>query len=188
MTVNKGTDVGGGRTAIGDHCMIMACAHVAHDSIIEDSCIIANATLLGGHVTVEKHAIVSGQVCVSHFCTIGQHAFIGGASALNQDAPPFMISRDVPSKVVGVNTVGLRRRGFPLETINALRECNRILWRSGDPKPEAMARVEQEFGAVPEVQVLLGALRASDQGRLGRAREASRTTPVAPDPEADLME
>lgn len=188
VTVNKGTDTGDGRTVIGNHNFLMACAHVAHDVILEDHCIVANAVLLAGHVKIERNAIVSGQVCVSHFCTVGQHAFIGGASALNQDAPPYMISRDVPSKVVGVNTIGLRRRGFPLETINALRECHRILWRSGDPKPESMARVEQEFGSLPEVRTLLDFLRAADRGRLGRAREANRTTPIAPDPEADLME
>jgi len=188
VTVNKGTDTGSGKTVIGNRNMIMACAHVAHDVEIEDQCILANAVLLAGHVRVEKHAIISGQVCISHFCTVGQHAFIGGASALNQDAPPYMISRDVPSKVAGVNTVGLRRRGFPPETINALRECHRILWRSDAPKPESMARVEQEFGEIPEVRVLLDFLRAADRGRLGRAREAFRTTPVAPDPEADLLE
>lgn len=187
-TVNKGTAVGGGKTVIGNRNLFMACSHVAHDTIVEDYCILANACLLAGHVTIEKHAIISGQVAVAHFVTIGQHAFIGGASGLNQDAPPFMISREVPCKVAGVNSVGLRRRGFPLETINALRESHRILWRSGMPKPEAIARVEQEFGTIAEIRVLTDFLRASERGRLGRAREATRSTPVAPDPEAEMME
>lgn len=187
-TINKGTAGGGGRTVLGNENYIMACSHVAHDTIIEDHCILANACLLAGHIKIEKWAIISGQVAVAHFVTIGQHAFIGGGSGLNQDAPPYMIAQGVPSRIRGVNSVGLRRRGFPIESINALRECARILWRSGAPKPEAIARVETEFGSIPEVRTLVEFMRASDHGRLGRAREALRPAPVVPEPEADLME
>ncbi len=185
-SINKGTTGGGGKTVIGNRNYIMACSHIAHDTVIEDHCIFANASLLAGHIKVENWAIVSGQVSVAHFATIGQHAFIGGGSAVNTDAPPYMILQGVHAKVLGVNSVGLRRRGFSAQSVNALRECYRILWRSGMPRSDSMAQVESKWGMIPEVRILIEFLRASERGRLGRGREAFRTTPIAP--EAELLE
>ncbi len=188
VTVNKGTRHGGGRTVVGNRNYIMANAHVAHDTIIEDECIIANATLLAGHIKIESYAILSGWVAVHHFVTIGRHAFIGGCSRISQDCPPFMITQGFAGEVRGVNTVGLRRRGVKPAAINALREAHKILWRSGLPKSEALERLEKAGELGPEVRALIDFLRASDRGRMGRAREAQRATPVVPDPEADLLE
>ena len=188
-TINKGTWVGGNQTVIGNRNMIMATAHVAHDSVIGDNCILANAVLLAGHVRIESNAILSGWVVVHHFATVGQHSFVGGGSRVNQDAPPYMIMQGMAGEIRGVNTVGLRRRGFKPEAINALRDAHKVLWRSGLPKPEAMAELEKSNGHFPEIQTLVEFLRASDRGHMGRARESSRTaTPASPqDPEAELL-
>jgi UDP-N-acetylglucosamine acyltransferase len=188
-TINKGTWSGGNQTVIGNRNLIMATAHVAHDSVIEDHCILANAVLLAGHVRIESHAILSGWVVVHHFATVGQHAFVGGGSRVNQDAPPYMIMQGMAGEIRGVNTVGLRRRGFKGEAINALREAHKLLWRSGLPKPEALAELVKSDGQYPEIQTLVEFLRSSDRGHMGRARESSRTaTPAAPqDPEAELL-
>lgn len=187
VTINKGTLVGGGQTIIGNRNMLMALAHVAHDCLVEDNCILANACLLAGHVRVESFAILSGWVGVHHFATVGQSAFIGGATRVNQDAPPFMILQGLQGEVRGVNTVGLKRRGFKPEVINCLKEAHRIIWRSQLPKPEALAEVEKLGGQYPEVRTLIEFLRASDLGHLGRRREHRRPAlaPTAPPPEPE---
>jgi UDP-N-acetylglucosamine acyltransferase len=187
-TVNKGTLMGGNRTAIGNRNLVMATAHVAHDSIVEDDCILANASLLAGHVKVESHATISGWVAIHHFVTVGRHAVVSGCSRISQDVPPFMIVQGVQAEVRGVNSVGLRRRGFKPDVINALRKAHRVLWRSGLPKPEALVELERQDGIGPEVRTLIEFLRASDRGRMGRALESLRAAPVVPDPESELLE
>jgi len=187
VTINKGTLTGGGQTIIGNRNMLMALAHVAHDCLIEDNCILANACLLAGHVRVESFAILSGWVVVHHFATVGQMAFVGGASRVNQDAPPYMILQGMSGEVRGVNSIGLKRRGLNPEAINCLKEAYRIIWRSQLPKPEALAEVEKMGGQYPEVRTLIEFLRASDQGHMGRRREHRRPapTPAAPPPEPE---
>ncbi len=187
VTINKGTFLGGNETVIGNRNYIMAGCHVAHDTIIADNCIFANGTLLAGHIRVEAWAIVSGWVAVHHYVTIGQHAFIGGCSRINQDVPPYMISQGFDGEVRGVNSVGLRRRGFKPDVVNALRDAHRVIWRSGLPKPDAVAELEKRNGHFPEIRTLIDFLQASDRGRMGRARESART-PTTPEPEADLLE
>jgi UDP-N-acetylglucosamine acyltransferase len=187
VTINKGTLGGGSETIVGNRNYLMANCHVAHDTIIEDNCILANGSLLAGHIRVESYAIISGWVAVHHFVTIGQHAFIGGCSRINQDAPPYMITQGFAGEVRGVNSVGLRRRGFRPDVINALREAHRLVWRSGLPKPDALGELERRSGHIPEIRILIEFLRASDRGRMGRAREL-RTTATAIEPEADLLE
>lgn len=187
VTINKGTWIAGNETRIGNRNYIMGNSHVAHDSIITNECILANGSILAGHVLVEPFAIMSGWVAIHHFVTVGQHAFIGGASRITQDCPPFMITQGMTGDVRGVNSVGLRRRGFKPDAINALREAHRVIWRSGLPKSDALAELEQRNGMLPEVRTLIEFLRASDRGRMGRAREARRT-PITPEPEEDLLE
>jgi len=190
VTINKGTLTGGGQTVIGNRNMLMALAHVAHDCLIEDNCILANACLLAGHVRVESFAILSGWVVVHHFATVGQSAFIGGATRVNQDAPPFMILQGMSGEVRGVNSIGLKRRGFKPEVLNCLKEAYRIIWRSALPKPEALAEVEKIGGQHTEVRTLIEFLRASDLGHMGRRREQRRPAPAPssppPEPEEDI--
>lgn len=191
VTINKGTMPGGGQTVVGNRNMLMALVHVAHDCAIEDNCILANAAFLAGHVRVESNAILSGWTVVHHFATVGGYCFIGGASRISGDAPPYMIIQGLSGEVRGVNSIGLRRRGFKPEAINALREAHRIIWRSALPKPEALAEVEKESGQIPEIRTLIEYLRASDHGNLGRRREPRRTPPPSastppPEPEEDI--
>jgi UDP-N-acetylglucosamine acyltransferase len=187
VTINKGTQGGGSETIIGNRNMIMATAHVAHDTVVEDHCVIANAVLLAGHVRIESWVILSGWVCIHHFVTVGQHAFVGGASRINQDVPPFMITQGLAGDVRGVNSVGLKRRGLKPEAINALRDAHKILWRSGLPKQDALGELARLYPGVPEIRTLIEFLQASDFGRMGRAREPGRGAPP-PDPESDLLE
>jgi UDP-N-acetylglucosamine acyltransferase len=188
VTINKGTLVGGGQTVIGNRNLIMATAHVAHDCVVEDNCILANSCLLAGHVRIESYAILSGWVCVHHFATVGQQAFIGGATRVNQDAPPFMIIQGMAGEVRGVNSVGLKRRGVKPETINALREAHRTLWRSALPKPEALAEIEKTNGEHAEIKTLIEFLRASDLGHMGRRRESRRPAPAPAAPTQESEE
>jgi UDP-N-acetylglucosamine acyltransferase len=190
VTINKGTMSGGGQTIIGNRNMLMSLAHVAHDCVVEDNCILANAVLLAGHVRIENAAILSGWVVVHHFATVGQHAFIGGASRVNQDAPPYMILQGMSGEVRGVNSVGLKRRGFKPEVISLLKDAYRLVWRSGLPKPEALAEVEKLGGQHAEIRTLIEFLRGSDLGHMGRRRESRRPAPPPtappPEPEEDI--
>ena len=186
VSIHKGTENGGGETRIGNRNYVMAGSHVAHDSWVEDDCILANATILAGHVRIQSCAIVSGWVAIHHFVTIGRHAFIGGCSRISQDCPPYMIVQGFQGEVRGVNSIGLKRRGFNQDSINALREAHKVLWRSGLPKPDALEELERKNGTVPEVRTLIEFLKSSDHGRMGRSREADRRPP--PGPEDELIE
>jgi UDP-N-acetylglucosamine acyltransferase len=191
VTINKGTIKGGGQTVIGNRNLIMAIVHIAHDCLIEDNTILANAALLAGHVRVESFAIISGWVVVHHFVTIGQYVFIGGASRVGKDVPPYMLLQGMGGEIRGINSVGLQRRGFKPEAINALREAYRILYRSGLPKPEALTELERMDGQYPEIKTVVEFLRAADTGHMGRRRDVRRKPPAAasappPEPEDDI--
>src|SRR5262249_47144024 len=131
-------------------------------------------------------------VVVHHFVTIGQYSFIGGASRVGKDVPPYMLLQGMGGEIRGINSVGLQRRGFKPEAINALREAHRILYRSGLPKPEALAELEKMDGQYPEIRTVVEFLRAADTGHMGRRRDVRRkpaaaasTTPP-PDTEDDI--
>lgn len=174
VTVNKGTDHGGGRTVVGNHGYFMACSHIAHDCILEDHVVLANCVLLGGHIKVERHASIGGQVCIHHFVTVGQHAFIGGCSGIGVDVPPYMIIQGLRAEAINVNVVGLRRRGFSGDAIQALRKAHQILYRMNLPKPEALDLLSQENGHHPEIRYLVDFLRRAFAGNVGRQREPVR--------------
>lgn len=174
VTLNLGTENGGGVTRIGSNNILMACSHVAHDCILEDDITMANGVLLGGHIRIASNVILSGGALVHHFVTIGRHAFIAGGAHVNVDAPPFMMVHGVKQKVHNVNVVGLKRHGFSKEALDALREAHRIVWRSGAVKREAIRRLEHDFAGVPEIPELAAFLNASLDGKNGRALEAHR--------------
>ena len=111
VTVNRGT-VDRGKTVIGKNCLIMAYCHIAHDCIVGDNCIFSNNSTLAGHVTVGDFAILAGMTAVHQFCTLGRHAFITGGSLVRKDVPPFVKGAREPMSYVGINSIGLRRRGF----------------------------------------------------------------------------
>ncbi|HXC16198.1 MAG TPA: acyl-ACP--UDP-N-acetylglucosamine O-acyltransferase [Holophagaceae bacterium] len=164
-TVHRGTEHGGGITKIGDDNFLMAGAHVAHDCIVGDKNILANAATLAGHVEVGTGCNIGAFSAVHQFCRVGDHAFIGGFTVVTQDALPFMKTvgaRD--TKSYGVNTIGLQRKGFSPEAVDALKKAHRVLFQSDLLREEALIRCEKEFGTVPEVAYLLKFIRESKRG------------------------
>jgi UDP-N-acetylglucosamine acyltransferase len=176
VTINTGTEKGGGLTKIGSDNFFMACSHLAHDCIVEDGVVAANAVLFAGHIKVEKFAYISGGSAFHHFSTIGRLAFVGGLSRVTQDVPPFTIVEGNPAEVRGINVVGLRRRNLSEEAVEALKKAFRLIYRSGLTRAEALQKLEESPSSLtPEVKYLLEFLRNIDQGKHGRAREALRT-------------
>lgn len=174
VTVNIGTAAGSWVTSIGDRNLIMACAHVAHDCVIEDEIILGNNVLLAGHVRVESQAIISGGVAVNHFVTVGVLAMVGGTSRVVQDVPPFMIAEGAPARARGVNVVGLRRQGKGPEVVSQLRDAFRRLIAEETPIALAIQEMEAEKDLLPETQRLISFLRDMERGFQGRYRESLR--------------
>jgi UDP-N-acetylglucosamine acyltransferase len=165
VTINRGTTGGGGITSIGSHNFFMAYAHVAHDCHVGSGTIFANNATLAGHVEVGDFSTVGAFSAVHQFCRVGEHAFIGGGSICTQDVLPFVKTvGNRPAKTYGVNTIGLERKGFPKETIEALQRAYRILTRSKLRLEEALARLENEFGFVAEVRYFAEFIRSSKRG------------------------
>lgn len=147
-TVHKGT-ADRMLTAIGDNCLIMAYAHVAHDCIIGNNVIMANYVGLAGHVTIEDHVILEGFAAVQQFVVIGAHSFIAGTSKVRKNVPPYIRVAREPLQYIGVNTVGLARRGFDKETINQIEDIYRLIFVRGHNITNALDLVEQE---VPDTE------------------------------------
>jgi UDP-N-acetylglucosamine acyltransferase len=174
VTINIGTAAGGWVTSIGDGNLIMACAHVAHDCVLEDEIILGNNVLLAGHVRIESHAIISGGVAVNHFVTIGPLAMVGGMARVVQDVPPFMIAEGAPARARGVNVVGLRRRGRTPDAVAELREAFRSLLADEKPMSVALQEWEQRTELAPDTRRLIAFLRDMERGFQGRYRESLR--------------
>ena len=168
VTVNRGTVGGGGVTRVGSRVLLMAYCHVAHDCQVGDRVIMANAATLAGHITVEDGAFVGGLVGVHQFVRIGTFAIVGALSGVPLDIPPYVkavVGRAVKGTgLFGLNVIALKRNGFSPETIAGLKKAYRILFRSGLPMSEALARVEAELPPSPEVRHLLDFIRASKRG------------------------
>ncbi|MGD8376822.1 MAG: acyl-ACP--UDP-N-acetylglucosamine O-acyltransferase [Acidobacteriota bacterium] len=164
VTVNRGTAGGGGVTRIGAGNFLMAYTHVAHDCTLGDGTILANAATLAGHVTVESGATVGAFSGIHQFCRVGREAFIGGYSVVTQDALPFVKTVGNRARAFGINVIGLQRRGHPAATVEALKRAYRVLFRSKRPLAEALGRVEEDLGDVPEVMEMINFIRSSERG------------------------
>ncbi len=175
VTINIGTTKGGGMTIIGNRNFLMACSHIAHDCTLEDNVIITNAVLLAGHILVEQNAVLSGAAACHHFVTIGRYAFVGGLTRIVQDVPPFVIVEGNPSRVRGVNVVGLRRAGSSEDRIEALKEAHRRIFRMVNIRTEVLLDMKSSPDLTPEVEYLVEFLLRTARGKHGRAREALRT-------------
>lgn len=162
-TLNRGT-IDAGTTEVGDDCLIMAYAHVSHDSRIGNHVILANAANMGGHVTVEDWAIVGGVTAIHQFVRIGRHSFVGGGSRLPQDVVPYTMVAGSPCAAFGLNLVGLRRRGFERATIRALRDAYRTIFQSNLNVSQAVAALDAMDDRVPEVDYVLEFIQASERG------------------------
>ena len=163
VTLNRGTSAHG-KTEIGDDCLIMAYAHVAHDSIIGNRVIIANSVQMGGHVVIEDAAIVGGLSAVHQFVRIGKHAFIGGKSAVRKDVAPYVKVSGDPLELFGLNSVGLQRHGFSDDLRQTLKRAYRILFKSNHNLAQAVALVRAELPESPELGHLLAFIEASERG------------------------
>lgn len=163
VTMNPGT-AEGEETCLGDHCLVMAYAHVAHNCVIGDRVILANAVQLAGHVTIEEYAILGGLTPVHQFARIGAHSFVGGGSRVPQDVPPFIRAAGNPLVVAGINLVGIQRRGFSVENIEAIKRAYRILYRSGLNTSQALERLEAEKFSDPHALHMLDFLKKSERG------------------------
>ena len=165
VTVNRGTTGGGAITTIGSNNFFMAYSHVAHDCHVGSNTIFANNATLAGHVEVGDFATIGAFSAVHQFCSVGDHAFIGGGSICTQDVLPFVKTvGNRPAKTYGINTIGLERKGFPKESIEALQRAYRILTRSKLPLQEALDRMEAELGFHSEVRYFAEFIRASKRG------------------------
>ncbi|HSP14221.1 MAG TPA: acyl-ACP--UDP-N-acetylglucosamine O-acyltransferase [Thermoanaerobaculia bacterium] len=165
VTINRGTAGGGGITTIGNANFFMAYSHVAHDCHIGSSTIFANNATLAGHVEVGDHSTIGAFSAVHQFCRVGEHAFIGGGSICTQDVLPFVKTvGNRPAKTYGINTIGLQRKGFLPETVEALQRAYRILIRSKLKLEEALERIENELGYYAEARYLVEFVRDSKRG------------------------
>lgn len=162
-TINRGT-AAHGESTIGKNCFLMAYSHVAHDCIIGDNVIMANSVNLAGHIEVGDYAILGGVLPVHQFVKIGAHAMIGGGFRVQQDVCPYALVAGYPLKVVGINAIGLKRRGFKTETIRTLESVFKILFFSKLNTSQAVDRIKNELEISPEVQVILDFLERSDRG------------------------
>jgi UDP-N-acetylglucosamine acyltransferase len=164
VTAHRGTRGGGGITLIGDNCLIMAYAHVAHDCKIGNQVILANAIAMAGHVTIEDHASVGGLTAIHQFTKIGSYAYIGGASAVSKDVPPYAMAAGNRAKMYGVNSIGLQRKGFSAESIEQIKKAYRKLLSSHLNVTQALAQIEAEIGESPEVNYLVDFIKSSSRG------------------------
>jgi UDP-N-acetylglucosamine acyltransferase len=165
VTVHRGTQGGGLLTSVGDDCLLMTYAHVAHDCRIGNHVILGNSVGLAGHVVVEDWADVSPFSGVHQFCRIGSHAFVGPYSVIKQDVMPYSLTSHQPEiQVFGANTTGLTRRGFDKAAIESLQTAFRLLTRAGLNTSQAVERIRQEVSPCPEVDELLSFIAASERG------------------------
>ena len=163
VTINRGT-VDRGKTVVGKNCLIMAYCHIAHDCIVGDNCIFSNNSTLAGHVTVGNHVILAGMTAVHQFCTIGQHAFITGGSLVRKDVPPFVKGAREPMSYVGINSIGLRRRGFKSGKIREIQNIYRILYQKSFNNTQAARLIEAEMEATNERDEILQFIKNSKRG------------------------
>ncbi len=163
VTINRGTKALG-KTVIGSNCLIMACAHIAHDCIIGNNCVIVNGCLFAGHVEMGDWAIVGGLCAIQQFAKIGVHAFVGGGSLVRKDVPPYVKAAKEPISYSGINSIGLRRRGYENDKINEIQNIYRILFQKRFNTSQALEIIEADFKATQERDEILTFIRESQSG------------------------
>ena len=163
-TLNRGTAEGGGITTIGNDNLLMAYSHVAHDCIIQDHTILANGATLAGHVEIESAAILGGLSAVHQFCRIGCHTMISGGAMVAQDVPPYTVAQGDRAKTMGLNLIGLKRRGFSEETIRGIKKAYRLIFRSGMRLEDALETIGQDIESSPELDHFVTFIKDSQRG------------------------
>lgn len=163
-TLNRGTEEGGGITKIGNDNLFMAYSHVAHDCIVNDQVILANGATLAGHVEVESSAILGGLSAVHQFCRIGCHTMVSGGAMVTQDVPPYTIAQGDRAKTVGLNLIGLKRRGFSEESIKGIKKSYRLIFRSGLRLEDALQKISEEVVSTTELDHFVSFIKESQRG------------------------
>jgi UDP-N-acetylglucosamine acyltransferase len=165
VTINRGTVKGGGLTKVGNHVLIMAYAHIGHDSVVGDHAMLVNGATLGGHVTVEEWAVVGALSAVHQFVRIGAHAYVGGGTMITQDVLPFSVTsaaRD--NHAYGMNKVGLERRGFSKERIAKIQHAYKLLLASKMNTSQALEKLKAEADRGDDVEMLIRFVESSERG------------------------
>jgi UDP-N-acetylglucosamine acyltransferase len=163
-SVHTGTVGGGGVTRLGNQCLIMASAHVAHDCILGDRVIVATFCALAGHVIAEDGVIFGGVSAVQQFSRIGRLAYVGGITGVMMDVAPYLMVAGARAEVVGINVVGLQRAGFTEEQLARVKSAYKIVFRSKLPLQEALAQVRAEMGTHPEIAHWVKFIEGSERG------------------------
>lgn len=163
VTVNRGT-VARGKTVVGNNCLIMAYSHVAHDCVVGNNVIIANASQLGGEVEVDDFAILGGGTLAHQFSKIGAHAMVQGGTKVTKDVPPYVIAGREPLTYFGVNSVGLKRRGFSNEQVTLIQDIYRIVFQSKLNTTNAIGKILETIPATPERELIVEFIKSSDRG------------------------
>lgn len=163
VTINRGT-LSRGKTTLGSNCLVMAYSHIAHDCFVGNNCIFSNNSTLAGDVTVGEYVILAGMTAVHQFCSIGSHAFVAGGSLVRKDIPPFVKAAREPLSYAGINSIGLRRRGFAPEKIKEIQDIYRILYQKNLNNTQATQIIEAEMEASTERDDILLFIRESQRG------------------------
>jgi UDP-N-acetylglucosamine acyltransferase len=163
VTINRGT-LDTGRTIIGSNCLIMAYSHIAHDCEVGDYCIFSNNSTLAGHIKIGNHVILAGLAAIHQFCTIGDYAFISGGSLVRKDVPPFVKAAREPLSYMGVNSIGLRRKGFSSKKIQEIQNIYRILFQNKYNNAQAIRVIEAEMKATDERDEIIQFINNSKKG------------------------
>lgn len=163
VTINRGTS-DRDKTSIGKNCLLMAYVHVAHDTFIGDHCIIANSVNLAGHITIEDHVIIEGNAAVQQFIRIGRHSFVAGATLVRKSVPPFVKAAREPISYIGVNRVGLERRGFEKKNVDIIEEIYRLIFVHGRNVSQGMSHVMDQVPDCPERNEIVDFIAKSENG------------------------
>lgn len=163
VTINRGTK-DKWKTVIGKNCLIQAYSHIAHDCEVGDYCIFSNSTTLAGHITIGDYVVLAGLVAIHQFVKVGSHAFVTGGSLVRKDVPPYVKAAREPLSYVGINSVGLRRRGFSPENINEIQEIYRVLFVKNNNVTKALDIIEAEFQPTEIRDEIVDFIRNSNRG------------------------
>ncbi|SEM82622.1 acyl-[acyl-carrier-protein]--UDP-N-acetylglucosamine O-acyltransferase [bacterium A37T11] len=163
VTINRGTR-DRWKTVVGKNCLIQAYSHIAHDCMVGNNCIFSNNSTLAGHITVGDFVVLAGMVAVHQFCHIGSHAFLAGGSLVRKDVPPFVKAAREPVSYVGVNSVGLRRRGFSSDQINEIQDIYRVLFVKNNNLSKALEIIEAEYQPTEVRDEIIDFIRNSNRG------------------------
>jgi UDP-N-acetylglucosamine acyltransferase len=167
VTIHRGTR-DRWKTTVGNNCLIMAYSHIAHDCSVGNNCIMSNNSQMAGHVIMGDYAWIAGFTAIHQFVKIGQHAFIAGGSLVRKDVPPYIKAVRNPLSYGGVNSVGLKRRGFSLDKINQILDIYRIIYNKGFNTSKALEFIEEEMAASDERDEIISFIRDSERGIIKR--------------------